>query len=338
MKQQTQIDFYRQTSVFTDYGRFKQDLVEIWRKRAKKDLKALCNLMQSVTIHRVIIQDFLNGKDVSSYGDFSHINFKTKTLKDDLITICEDDILVTAAAMLNEIYRRNKKGLYIGRPVQDKIIVTCRYVSVLTCAILKANNIPCRSRAGWATYFPGKKVACDHWVNEYWDKKTGRWVMFDLDDIYDQDYMQFDFYKNNGISDNYADFGEKKNVLFASGAQVWLDFRRYGDIIRRGLDYGCHYAAPENILEYLFYDFLSLMNYEVNYTFVPLAFSGKVKDFSDDDLKQLDDLATLLLDPDRNFRELCRLYESEPRFRMLNSPLVGSISHRPLVEKYNLPE
>ena len=47
--------------------------------------------------------------------------------------------------------------------MEEKIVVTCRYVSVLMSAILKAKGIPARCRAGFAPYFQ-EGVSMDRWV------------------------------------------------------------------------------------------------------------------------------------------------------------------------------
>lgn len=115
------------------------------------------------TIHKVIIQIALgNESRFKEYGDFSFVGFDT--------SMCEDDIFPTAVSMMSEIFRRDNKGFYVDRPTSTRIIVTCRYISVLVAAILKANNIPCRCRAGWAKYLREDELL-DHWVNEYWSKK-----------------------------------------------------------------------------------------------------------------------------------------------------------------------
>ena len=62
---------------------------------------------------------------------------------------CEDDILLTAVAIAAELFRLDNKGFTFHRSVENKIVVTCRYVSVLMSAILKVKEIPCRSREGF---------------------------------------------------------------------------------------------------------------------------------------------------------------------------------------------
>ena len=310
------MDFYKQTSVFTDCGRYKPDLAHLWKGIAQCDIKKLCKLIQSTTVHRAVIVEAMNGKDMSAYGDFSYIDHRTP--------MKEDDILLTANAMLAEIYRRDENGFHFYRPARKRIIVTCRYVSVLVSAILKANGIPCRSRAGWVTYLPSKANAIDHWVNEYWDAQSLRWVMFDCDDIIEFNGKPVADYVKNGFCNHYTDFGSKKDEYYISGARMWLNYRNDNNIAK-DLRIGTRVPSPEDLLNYMFYDFWALMNYEVNYRFYPMHFSEKITDMPQKKLKQLDIFANLLLDPDKNFTELCKLYDT-PEFRIMCSPLASPIN------------
>ena len=56
--------------------------------------------------------------------------------------------------------------------------------SVLVSSIYKSKGIPCRSRAGFAPYF-NPDASMDHWINEIWLEKEGRWLTFDADGFYE---------------------------------------------------------------------------------------------------------------------------------------------------------
>jgi hypothetical protein len=72
-----------------------------------------------------------------------------------------------AAAPLNE-----------PRPVERRVVGTCRHFAVLATAFLRAVGVPSRARCGFATYFvPPKKV--DHWVVEHWSSDDRRWIRID---------------------------------------------------------------------------------------------------------------------------------------------------------------
>jgi hypothetical protein len=64
------------------------------------------------------------------------------------------------------------------RPIETRMVGTCRNFSVLMVALLQAKGIPARTRCGFATYFVSGKYV-DHWVAEYWNDREQRWVMVD---------------------------------------------------------------------------------------------------------------------------------------------------------------
>lgn len=311
---------FLQTSMFTDLGKYKKEAIQLFEKQCDKSLKKLCLFLMHATVHRVILQIALTGKNMHEYGDFSFINAATP--------MCEDDIFLTAASMFAEIFRRDPKGFYIGRPAQNRLVVTCRYVSVLTSAILKANGIPCRSRAGWSTYLR-EGAWLDHWVNEYYNVKENRWVMFDLDDLYDKDYQKYPLYANNKIAEEYLDFNSNQ---FKSAAQVWLMYRKDPSILQK-LCYGSSPAAPEHVLKYLFLDFYAVNNCEYSYRFMPACYNKPVKTFTEQELKQVDAIANMMLDVNKNYAKIKQLYQNENSLRMVSSTLVDNEDFEKLKNK-----
>jgi len=316
------IEFYKQTGTFTDAGRFKDDLIELWEQKCNRSLKKLCLYLMNVTLHRVILQLGIKGNKLDEYGDFSYIDYTTP--------MSEDDLFLTANAMLGEIYRRDSKGFYIGRHPQTRINVTCRYVSILTSAILKANGIACRSRVGWARYLG--PLMQNHWINEYYSTKEKRWIMFDLDDLYDAEYTDIKMYRENKISEEYLDIKENQ---FYTAAKAWIEFRKDNNFIK---DFR---VLSENVDAYLlvqniFLDFFALFNLEYHYYSMPIAFDKK--SYTEADFTELDALAKLMLEPNKNFEKLKEIFEKTPKFRMLTSPLVRKTAFEELIKtkKYKI--
>ena len=319
------IEFYKQTSEFTYLGKFKDEAIDLWTNKCHRSLKELCHYLMNTTIHRVIIEKALDGADLHEYGNFDYIDYKTP--------ICEDDIFLTATSIFSEIYRRDENGFYIGRPAEKRLNITCRYVSVLTSAILKANNVSCRCRAGWARYLRENNVL-DHWVNEYWNEQENRWIMFDMDDLYDEDFIKYELYLNNKISKEYLDLGSNQ---FYTAATAWLNYRKDNHFIDE-FKYGSSKSIPREVLKYLFLDFMAIMNFEPNYKFMPMAFDKDFEKLSASELEEVDNLATLMLDIDNNFEQLKDLYDNTPKYRMLNSPLVDENDFNSLLrcKKYKI--
>lgn len=289
---------YLQTGTYTYAGAYGD-----YFRSLPDNVAELGRLVCSQVIHRVTLHDGnTNANAKLQYGDMT--KFPWHRMR------CEDDILMTAAAITAELFRLDGRGFVPDRKTENKIVVTCRYVSVLMSAILKAKNIPCRSRAGFAPYFqPGKSM--DHWINQYWNAKEARWVTIDADGFYDENGMDLGQYD---IADGKFDYA----------AKAWLD-------VRSGRVDGTKFIYADSlgtcslkaVIRALFYDFHALMNDEISYQFQPCYIDNKFERLTEQDFKELDELAGLMLKPDENFEELERIWETERKYRIMNSPLVG---------------
>lgn len=291
------LSHYLETGPYTYAGAY----AEVFRA-LPDDPRELSLLLSRQILHRVTLaQGNTNANADLRYGDMN--DYPWHRLR------CEDDVFLTAPAMAAELFRLDSRGFVPDRPVPRKLVLTCRYVAVLAAAIYKAKGVPCRCRAGFAPYFqPG--VSMDHWINQVWAAKEGRWRTFDADGLYDPAALGVDPW----------DLGEK-DFDWAAGA--WL-------AIRAGREDGGRFLyadglgtnGPRAVVRYLFYDFHALMNHEISYLFQPSYLDGRFDQLTEADLLELDRLAELLLDPDGNFPALQTLWETKRKFRVLNSPLV----------------
>lgn len=275
--------------------------------------RALGELISHQIVHRVTLREGNRNANFDlRYGDMNEFPWYRSR--------CEDDIFLTAPAITAELFRLDERGFVSDRAVRNKLILTCRYVSVLVSAIYKAKGIPCRSRAGFAPYFkPG--VSMDHWINQVWSDRENRWITFDADGFYDEQAMGVCQYDMKEESFNWA-------------AKAWLD-------IRAGKTDGTQFLYADGlgtcslkaVIRYLFYDFHALMNSEISYLFQPCCIDEKFDSLTEADLTELDGLAELLLSPDENFPVLRELWETNRKFRVLNSPLVGDWDNLPVLEQ-----
>lgn len=307
MLEQALREHYLSTGSYTcagAYGEYFQSLPD--------DPRALGNLISHQIVHRVTLREGNGGANADlRYGDMNRYPWYRHR--------CEDDIFLTAPAMTAELFRLDSRGFVPDRAVEHKLILTCRYVSVLVSAIYKAKGVPCRSRAGFAPYFrPGASM--DHWINQLWSDKEDRWITIDADGFYDEAAMGIDQY----------DMAES---AFDWAAAAWLS-------IRNGKEDGSRYLYADGlgtcslkaVIRYLFYDFHALMNDEISYEFQPCYADGKFDALTEADFQELDGLAKLLLEPDKNFAALKNLWETSRRLRVLNSPLVGDWDNLPLLK------
>lgn len=291
------LQHYLEFGTFTNPGLYKD-----YFKTLPTDVKKLGNLISNQIIHRVTLKDGNTkaNKDLR-YGDMT--KYPWYKLR------CDDDVLTTVTAMTAELFRLNEEGFTKNRKVEDKIVVTCRFVAILMASILKSNNIPCRVRSGFAPYF--FKGSWDHWINEYWDESQQKWITFDADGFFDD--LGFD---------QYSIPKEK----FDWAANTWLGLRN-GKLNEDTFINAGGFKGLMPTLWAIFYDFHSLMNNEILYMQTPSYIANKFDKLTEKDLQEIDELAKLMLDPDKNFDQLLEIWNTKRKFRVLNGPLIGDSDH-----------
>lgn len=308
MQKEKLLRHFLQTGPYTNAGPYRE-----YFQSLPDDPKALGDLITHQIVHRVTLREGnTNANFDLRYGDMDRFPWHRMR--------CEDDMFLTAPAMTAELFRLDERGFVPDRAVEHKLILTCRYVSVLVSAIYKAKGIPCRSRAGFAPYFhPG--VSMDHWINQVWSEKENRWVTFDADGFYDEQAMGIRQYDMDETSFDWA-------------AEAWLAIRE-GKTDGKEFLYadGLGTCSLKAVIRYLFYDFHALMNNEISYLFQPCYIDGKFDSLTEEDLRELDGLARLMLSPDENFDALQELWETDRKLRVLNSPLVGDWDNLPLLDQ-----
>lgn len=219
----------------------------------------------------------------------------------------EDDNFNTAVAITAELFRRDPKGFTNDRKDKDKLVLTCRHTTLLVASIFKAHGIPARVRSGYAPYFPFEKgISSDHWINEYWDKKEDRWVVVDVDGCqHKTGYDMFDLPAN----------------AFDYPAIAWLNCREGRDNPERF--YNAKPAQGLIVIGWaLFYDLHCLMNNEVIYLHSPAYLYNKWDNLSEEELKELDGLARLLIEPEKNFDDIVNTWNTKREFRILKGGLL----------------
>lgn len=293
-------EHYLAFGTFTYPGLYRQKLVD----DLPDDIRQLGLLIRKNIIHRTTLAAGNVGTNADlRFGDMTKVPWWRQP---------EDDMLPTAAAMLAELYRRDDRGFVPDRAVENKLVLTCRFVAILVASILKSKSVPARVRSGNASYFDGHpeygKVSWDHWINEYWHATEGRWVAIDVDgslsltgdfDPYDVPEGAFDF-----------------------PAKAWLDIRSGKVDPNHFYNAGGDLGAPV-VAWSLFYDFHSLMNNEIIYSHSPRLVKGDgLSRLDDKQLEEIDALAKLMLDPDAHFAELQHLWETKKTFRLLSGGLL----------------
>ncbi|MBO0891657.1 MAG: transglutaminase domain-containing protein [Acidothermales bacterium] len=80
--------------------------------------------------------------------------------------------------LVDLLLARSPRPLTEARPLDERVVGTCRHFAVLACAFLRFRGIPARARCGFATYFQ-RGLHVDHWVVEYRHPEERRWVRID---------------------------------------------------------------------------------------------------------------------------------------------------------------
>lgn len=292
------LNFYRKTSLFTDLG-----LYTNFAKNLPDDIEELCLLLRNQIIHPFDLKDEEERNNSESfYGDM------TKIPRTSLIF--ENDLFPTAIGMLAELLRRNP-NFTIERKIEDKIHVCCRETSILLIAILKAKNISARARCGFTHFVSEIDGAGDHWLVEYYDELSKRWVLVDPTMCYDEETLEY-------FKIDYSLIDMPRNKFnFAAEAYLGLRNGKY-----KTKDIYC-FSKPKTFgikaaINELFYDFHSLMNDEILFCQSPKYLKDSNYELSDEEYTELDKLARLMLEPDKNFETLKYIWENNEKFRIIS--------------------
>lgn len=288
------LDFYKQTSCFTDLGYYKE-----FAKSLPDDIEKLCALQRMQIIHPVILQesyDEKEDKDAWIWGDIKNIP-PTRL-------IYEEDYFPTAQSIIAELLRKNP-NYNIQREAKDKVHITCRGQAILLASILKAKGISARARSGFAGYIKNDGTYWDHWITEYFDENEVRWKLVDADE--------------HCPGENLDDVPFEKYLF---GAEAWLGLRNEKYKEKQIL----YASEPVTLglkaaIRGLFYDFHALMNNEIIFLHLPRYITQKDYELTEEELKELDELATLMLNPNNNFEKLQEIWKTKTKFRILQGAL-----------------
>lgn len=283
---------YLKTSIYTYVGAYKEFVLSL-----PDDIPSIgmlvCDQITHPSMYFTEPSSYLEDTYFGKFSSYPKHRFKN-----------EDELYITAVSMLAGILRFDETGFTKNRDVSKRITVSCRQASVLFSAILKAKGIPCRSRAGFMDFGDAGESFLEHWVNEYWDFNENRWVLADIDGYYEYEqrfgYSQFDLPRRK----------------FVTAQEAWLYLRR--NTLDKKLDVFSS-DLLEGVCEYLFMDFHALMNNEIFYSYQPLYLRGGIQGLSESELDELDYLAELLTDPDKNMEKIEELYMTDEKLFTLTN-------------------
>lgn len=292
------LNFYKQTSLYTDLGLYRN-----FMKNQTNDIDELCILQRMQIIHPATFHEpNIRKQDKCFWGDMTKVPITSLNY--------EDDLFPTALSMLSELLRKDS-NYNINRKAEDKIHVTCRGEAILLAATLKAKGYSARVRSGFAPYIKYDGIAYDHWITEYYDENKKRWVLVDADEYYS------DYEKKFNLNDI-----PRESFIF--GAEAYLGIRN-GKYKKEEIHYSSNPATLglKASIRALFYDFHCLMNDEITFLHLPKYIQDKNFELSDEEYAELDELAELLLNPDKNFNKILNVWNNKLKFRIMSGALNG---------------
>lgn len=288
------LEFYKQTSLYTDLGLYKD-----FAKKLTNDINEICILQRMQIIHPFVFSDpDIREKENVFWGNMTKVPVTRLEY--------EDDLFPTALSMISELLRKDN-NYHKDRKAEDKIHVTCRGQAILLASILKAKGYSARVRSGFATYIKDDGVNYDHWITEYYDNDKDRWVLVDADE--------------HCFNDEF-DLNDMPRDKFVFGAEAYLGMRN-GKYKTEEIYYASDPATLglKASIRGLFYDFHSLMNDEIIFLHLPKYIQDKDFILSEEEYKELDNLAELLLNPDENFDKLLEIWNTTIKFRVMSGAL-----------------
>ncbi|EJL39673.1 transglutaminase-like enzyme, predicted cysteine protease [Brevibacillus sp. CF112] len=197
----------------------------------------------------------------------------------------EDEKFYTVADMLDALVERNADGLTYDRLPSERLLISCRFHSLLLISMLRSRGIPVRSRVGFASYLSenGQKYI-DHWICEVWEQAEKRWIRVD------PDWELVDI------------CGDE----FLLAGDAWLmarDKEINPQLFGVKKSWGMHYIRNN-----LCYDLNAVLGNELGYWDYPPLCQKEMDDLDWEELQLLDEIALYLQDPDENYAQLQALF------------------------------
>ncbi len=277
--QQEILDFYLASAPMTDAGAHAALLDSL-----PNEVGALAEAVQGLLLHRYWAGTYGVALPESRGGE-SHLR--------------------ALGPMLDCLLAQDTDPLTAARPAERRLVGVCRHFTLLFVALLRVKGIPARSRCGFANYFTSGMYE-DHWVGEYWDSGTGRWILADA---------QLDALQRRALDIDFDPLDVPRD-RFLVGGDAWAQCRAgVADPALFGIppvtERGLWFIAGDLIRDVAALNKMELLPWDVWG-----AMPDPGQPLGDDLLAYLDHLAALTHEPDTAFAVLRASYTSDERLRV----------------------
>jgi hypothetical protein len=197
--------------------------------------------------------------------------------------------------ILDCIARQDSRPLSQARPAGERVVGVCRHFTLLHVAMLRRQGIAARARCGFGAYFEKGKFL-DHWVTEYWNDESKRWILVDAQlDPRQRELFGITFDPLDVPRDQFLVAGDAWRLCRAGKADVGA----FGILDMYGL-----WFIAGNVIR----DVASLNDHEM----LPWdVWGGMTRTDAELDLPFIDRLAGFSHSPDRHFGDLRAAYKDE---------------------------
>jgi len=274
------LNYYQSQSVTSSPGKYRKSLDNL-----PNDIKRLCNIVHGLLIHR------------DNTGDIYHFKPSPKEYRESNLRYVEN--------ILGKIFEKDNRPLTQRREPKKRCFATCRDYSLLLCSILRHKGVPARVRCGFTIYFDPEKY-WDHWVCEYWNKKSEKWALADPE-VGKEEISTY------GIDPklNFIDLPRSKFVVAGQAWQMFRSGRIDPDLL--GVHSICIYGAwfiRANVLR----DLAALNKIELlpwDYTNYFYKFFKDIKELNKAELKMIHKIASLTVRANENdwFSKIRSVYQ-----------------------------
>jgi hypothetical protein len=211
--------------------------------------------------------------------------------------------------MLARIHELDSRSLTQERPLEKRLVGSCRDFATLFCSMARYQGIPTRVRIGFSAYF-NRNFNHDHAIVECWDSAEHRWKLID------PEISASDLSENTLINFDRYDVPYNKFII---AGKVWQRCRAgKADPNKFGVDPNSSLKGWRFMRDKLVQDLATLNKAE----FLLWDSWGILQQDTAGEEALLDRIAEITLAGDETFAQVRSLYEHEDGLRV-TSPIIS---------------